>query len=66
MALNTQAMQIAQTVDGGKSKVRNYPSDTNIKQLSRGSWLASLSKGGQPSRPLKGRSVADFKKGGKK
>lgn len=54
MAANTnwQAMQVLQTMVGsGKAakKVRLPVADVNIKQMTMGSWKASLSKGGQAS-----------------
>lgn len=59
MATDWNAMQAAQTIDNlpdpqrpGKMlqrKERRAPGDCNIKQMSMGSWRASLSKGGQAS-----------------
>ena len=45
--INLNAMQVTASADGDRKMVRRYPSDTNIKQMSMGSWRASLSKGGQ-------------------
>ena len=53
MSLNLEAMQVVATRDPKGHMVRNYPSDTNIKQMTMGSWHANLSKGGQ-ARGLKG------------
>lgn len=64
MSTNWDAMQIAQTMDDGK-KERRAPGDVNLKQMAMGSWLANLSKGGQPSRSLKGRVMAEKVKGKK-
>jgi hypothetical protein len=61
MATNWQAMQVLQTMVGsGKDarKMRIAVSDVNVKQMSMGSWKASLSKGGQAS-GLKGRTIAE-------
>ena len=61
MSTNWNAMQVTQTMDDGK-KERRAPGDCNIRQLSAGSWLANLSKGGHPSRPLKGKVFAEKRK----
>ena len=45
--VNLNAMQVMASADGDRKMVRRYPADTNIKQMSMGSWRASLSKGGQ-------------------
>lgn len=48
-------------MDDGK-KERRAPGDCNIRQMSMGSWLSNLSKGGHPSRPLKGKVFAEKRK----
>lgn len=50
-------MQAAESIIDG-TKARRAMGDVCIKQLSMGSWKASLSKGGQ-ARGLKGRAVPD-------
>jgi hypothetical protein len=62
MATNWKAMQVTETTID-KVKDRREPGDVNLKGLSRGSWLASLSRGGQPSRSLKGGSGSLLPKG---
>ncbi len=53
MATNLQAMQVTETMGaGGKGKVRNYPTDTNLRAMTMGSWHANLSKGGVPNNKL--------------
>lgn len=52
MATDWNAMQGAQSVIG-KEKARRPLGDVNLRQMSMGSWKASLSKGGQ-ARGLKG------------
>ena len=49
---NLAAMQVTGT-RGTKGIERYHPADTNLKQMSMGSWKASLSRGGQAFPPLK-------------
>jgi hypothetical protein len=65
MATNWKAMQVVETTID-KVKERRAPGDVNRTALSRGSWLASLSKGGQPSRSMKGNSGSMVTAKGKK
>lgn len=49
---NLTGMQVA----GSRTKQgieRNHPADTNLKQMSMGSWKASLSRNGQAFPALK-------------
>jgi len=52
--MNLKGMQVVETVGKEQKRERNYPSDTNIRQMGMGSWHASLSRGGQAYPPLKG------------
>lgn len=52
--INARAMQFVETTIDGK-KERRVPGDVNLRQMGGGVWLANLSKGAAPSRPLKGR-----------